>query len=117
MNEAIRSHSSRLIQYTIIEVQFLKRFPFNKLINALSRSLSLDTLNMRLLGKGVSLITELGSLFNINSLAILETVETVAVAVKPKNVFTPNLSLNTCNKNVLVKLFYDLSFLYYLTNH
>lgn len=95
MSEAIRSHSSRLMQYTIIELQFVKRFPFNKLINALSRSLSLDTLNMRLSGKGVSLIIEHGLLFNINSLAILVTVETVAVAVKPKNVLTPNLSLKT----------------------
>ncbi|KAE9526890.1 hypothetical protein AGLY_013538 [Aphis glycines] len=61
---------------------------FFKLIKALSRSLSLDTLNMRLSGKGVSLIIEFGSLSNINSLAILETVETVAVAVKPKNYLT-----------------------------
>lgn len=83
------------MQYTIIELQFLKRSPFNKLINALSRSLSLETLNMRLSGKGVSLIIELGFSFNINSLAILETVETVAVAVKPRKVLTPNLSLKT----------------------
>lgn len=95
MNEATRSHSSRLMQYTIIELQFLKRFPFNKLIKALSLSLSLDTLNIRLSGRGVSLIIAFGSSSNINSLAILETVVTVAVAVKPKNVFTPNLSLKT----------------------
>lgn len=95
MNEAIRSHSSRLIQYIIIELQFLKRLPFNNFIKALSRSLSLETLRTRLSGKGVSLMIELGSVSNINSLAILETVETVAVAVKPKNVFTPNLSLKT----------------------
>jgi len=50
---------------------------------------------MRLSGKGVSLIIELGFSFNINSLAILETVETVAVAVKPRKVLTPNLSLKT----------------------
>lgn len=95
MNEAIRSHSSLLIQYMIIEVQFLKRFPFNKLINALSRHLSLDTLSIRLSGNGVSLIIELGSSSNINSQAILEIVEIVAVAVNPKNVFTPNFSLKT----------------------
>lgn len=78
-----------------MELQCLNRSPFNKLIKALSRSLSLDTLNMRLSGKGVSLIIEFGSSSNINSLAILETVETVAVAVKPKNVLTPNFSLKT----------------------
>jgi len=50
---------------------------------------------MRLSGKGVSLIIEFGSLSNINSLAILETVEIVAVAVKPKKVLTPNFSLKT----------------------
>lgn len=83
-----------------MELQCLNRSPFNKLIKALSRSLSLDTLNMRLSGKGVSLIIEFGSSSNINSLAILETVETVAVAVKPKNVLTPNFSLKTYNGKV-----------------
>lgn len=95
MKEAMRSHSSRLIQYTIIELQFLKRIPFNKSINALSRSLSLDTLNTRLSGKGISLIIEFELSSNANSLAMLVTVEIVAVAVKPKNVLTPNLSLKT----------------------
>lgn len=83
------------MQYTIIELQLLKRLPINKFTNALSLSLSLDTLNIRLSGKGVSLMIELEMSFNINSLAILDTVETVAVAVRPKNVFTPNLSLKT----------------------
>jgi len=55
---------------------------------------------MRLSGKGVSLIIEFGSSSNINSLAILETVEIVAVAVKPKNVLTPNFSLKTYNRKV-----------------
>lgn len=95
MKEAMRSHSSRLIQYTIIELQFLKRIPFNKSINALSRFLSLETLNTRLSGKGISLIIEFELSSNANSLAMLETVEIVAVAVKPKNVLTPNLFLKT----------------------
>jgi len=55
---------------------------------------------MRLSGKGVSLIMEFGSSSNINSLAMLETVDTVAVAVKPKNVLTPNFCLKTYNRKV-----------------